>query len=1570
MPQSPFASHRRRRLHRLVRVALHGATGRALFVWLLAFSTTLGCLPLFGQTKSQALGDAAAARRRAEQFLAGRTVVAVGSRVGGAPATALARARQQHAAMLAHVRGVRPAAALANLAAPWQPLGPMTVNSLGYGPITGRITSIALDPNDPTGNSVWLGTTGGGVWKSTNAAGPLADISFAPLTDTLPVFSPNEGASTVPSLSVGAVAVQPAATAVVLAGTGDPNEATDSYYGQGILRSADGGQTWSLMDEAHNGANENTSFKGLATAGFAWSTTTPTLVVAAMTTALEGVTVGALNFSSVPGLFVSRDAGLTWTMATVYDGNQIVQTPVPLGFAQSANNATAVVWDAQRSLFIAALAAHGYYGSPDGQTWHRLSNQPGTGLTATHCPVGPNGSGSPACPIARGALSVQPSTGDLYALTVDSSGNDQGLWQDLCNAGTSGTCATSAPMFASRLDKSAFEAGEGAAGGSTEIPQGTYDLTLAATPVAGGGTLLFAGAIDLYRCALSSGATSCTWRNTTNAGNGCNAPALVAPAQHALAATTLAAPLPVLFLGNDGGLWRSTDNVAQTGPVCAATDSSHFDNLNPAIGKGGSLAEVVGFAEDPSSPDTLIAGMGANGSAASTNATTLPAWPQLSAGEGGYPQIDGVTPNNWYVATGAGVNLNFCGLGGTCAPSNFLGAATVGEPEVGNDASLLDATTLLDPQAPTSLLTATCRVWRGPAQSGNAWTAANALSPAMDGGGTPCNFSSAFIRSLGAGGPAVPSMSAVPTGSTGSGVIYAGMAGALDGGGSLAGHIFVTKSANIANSTTPWTDVATGPVVNSTLPFNGLGFDISSAVVDAHDPTGGTVYATVMGFGETGAVPHVYRSLDFGAHWTDVTANLPNAPANSLVVDPNDANTVYLALDTGVYVTRGIFTCATQNCWSPLGSGLPNAPVTQLQAGVNLPTGDGRVGMLRAATYGRGLWQTPLLSAVSNEKPGLTASPTTLTFASQQVATQSSVQQVTLTSTGSSPVTISSLAMTGDFGEADTCTNQTLPVGATCTISIQFAPTATGARTGLLTVYANIAGGQVTVSLAGTASAPAAVVLTPLALTFPSTTVNQTAATEIITVSNTGQNPATLQTPSIAGDFAIKQNTCGTSLPSQTGCSLVISFTPTASGTRTGVLTISGSAGIQTAQLSGIGQSPATDTLAPLFLNFTQQLVGSTSAAQQVTITNSGDVALTLLKAVVSNGNFTATNSCSSSLAPHSTCAVSVTFVPASVGAATGTLTVSDAVRYQNVPLTGTGVAPAGISISPGNVNFEVTGVGLNSAPQTVTLTNNGGLPLTLTPPTVSGDFAIASNTCGATLPAGDACTLVIFFAPTGAGPRTGSLNLTDTAPGGKQTVNLSGTGLDFTLSPNGPTSVTVASGGSATFPIALSSFTGLNGNVTLTCSGTPANSKCTVSPPVAALGGNVQVNVIVQTGMTTASLYIPGDQPPRPEEIPLAASPVLLLLFRRWRKRARPRAKDSPFPTKRSHLLNDVVCVLALVALGSLGGCATSRLIPVAGTGSSNGAGTPTPSGTYNLTVAGTSSGITHVVNLSLTLQ
>ncbi len=1417
----------------------------------------------------------------------------------------------------------------------WHPIGPNTVSSLSFGSLSGRVLSLAVDPNDTTGNTVYLGTAGGGVWKSLNAAGAAPSVTFAPLTDTLGVFG--SGYKAIPSLFIGALAVQPAVNPVVLAGTGDPNNNTDSYYGEGILRSTDGGVTWSLIQLANDLPNAIEAFNGLSAAGFAWSTGTPSLVVAAFTTSPLADAVQATQSSSVPGLYYSTDAGATWHMGTVYDGASIVQQPQPLGTA-SGNAATSVVWNPKRKMFFAVLRAHGYYSSTDGMTWKRLGVQPGSAITTANCPVGTNGMGKSTCPVYRGTLAVQPVTGDTYAWTVDSSSRDQGLWQDLCALNSSGACANVAPAFANRVDHGDFDTS------STTIAGGIGTLSLLANPQPGNGTALFAGAGDLYRCTLAFGETACIFRNTTNALSSCTTPAQVAPGQHALSALPQASGATGLLLGNDGGLWRSLDDVNVSGTTCSASDASHFDNLNAAVGSGGSIADVVGFAQDPSAPPIVIAGLGSNGTAATSSASAA-TWLQLSAGEGGFPHIDQITPTNWYAAIGSGVNLKQCSAGSACAATDFVPLATISAAQVGNDASLIHAPSLLDPSQTSNVLFGTCRVWRGPGGSGDMWGAANAISTPMA-GTAPCTSASPFIRSLAAGGPSAASADTQHSGST---VIYAGMAGLLDGGGTLGGHLFVTTAANTASSSTRWTDASYGTVTNDTYNggvFNPSGYSVSSVFVDPHDPTGATVYATIMGF----VGPHLYRSTDFGSHWLNLSSNLPSAPANSVVVDPNDANTVYVALDSGVYATAAISTCPTANCWAILGSGLPNAPVTQLRAGAQLPTGGGLLGMLRASTYGRGIWQTPLLAATPIAAPALTASPISLAFASQQVGTQSDAQSIAFTSSGNAPVSITSLTLPQGFAETDTCAGQTLAVGAECSAQVRFAPTTVGSAAGSLTAFANIAGGQVTVALTGSGTAPASIVLTPSSLTFAATLVQQTSAAQNISIANTGGVAATLQNPTISGDFSITANTCGATLAPQTACAISIVFKPTDKGTRSGALALVDSVGTQIASLTGVGNSPATDTLNSTSLSFTQQAVGTTSATQQVMLTNAGDVPL-LSTSVSITGDFVATNNCGTSLPGHGTCAVLVAFVPSSVGTRSGTLTITDQFRSQTVTLSGIAVAPAGVSLTPSSLTFAGTGVGLSAPAQAITLTNNGGLPLNISKQTISGDFAIAVSTCGSTLGVNAACSMTVVFTPTAAGNRPGVLTLTDDAPSGAQTVTLTGTGIDFSFAPSGASSQTVTSGTSATYAMLLTSAASLNGNISFACSGAPAHSVCSVNPSTANLGASTTIIATVQTGLSTAKVE------PRPAPwwrggnglITLAILVPLCCFGRRRSVRALMSAA--------------IFCSLLWMA-----GCGTPRTIP--GSGGTIAPSTPTPAGTYTLTVTGTAAGISHSVLLTLIVQ
>jgi hypothetical protein len=368
------------------------------------------------------------------------------------------------------------AAAQTPAAATWKPVGPSSVLTPTYGQVTGRVSALALDPSDATGNLLYLGTTGGGVWVAPNAAVTKASqVVFTPLTDTVEGLSIAQDAS----ISIGALTVQPGGAGVILAGTGDPNDALDSYYGAGILRSADAGNSWSLIGGT---ADMLYSFTGEGFAGFAWSTVNPQLVVAAVSQAYEGTLVNAQAPNrSYEGLYYSNDSGITWNLATITDGAGEVVQQAGAAFSQpDGNAATAVEWNPVRQMFVAAVRFHGYYQSTDGMTWTRMAAQPGVGLTAARLPYEFDWDRLDRLPHLRGALAVNPQTGDTFAWTVDLNNQDQGLWQDQCAIERGQPAPIQTITFAQQLNTAALETNT--AGGAATIANGDYNLALAAVP--------------------------------------------------------------------------------------------------------------------------------------------------------------------------------------------------------------------------------------------------------------------------------------------------------------------------------------------------------------------------------------------------------------------------------------------------------------------------------------------------------------------------------------------------------------------------------------------------------------------------------------------------------------------------------------------------------------------------------------------------------------------------------------------------------------------------------------------------------------------------------------------------------------------------------------------------------------------------------------------------------------------------------------------------------------------------------------------------------------------------------
>lgn len=232
---------------------------------------------------------------------------------------------------------------------------------------------------------------------------------------------------------------------------------------------------------------------------------------------------------------------------------------------------------------------------------------------------------------------------------------------------------------------------------------------------------------------------------------------------------------------------------------------------------------------------------------------------------------------------------------------------------------------------------------------------------------------------------------------------------------------------------------------------------------------------------------------------------------------------------------------------------------------------------------------------------------------------------------------------------------------------------------------------------------------------------------------------------------------------------------------------------------TGGAAGAATVTLSPTSLAFPSTTVGSTSAAQVVTVRNTGSSSVTLTSETLTGTNpssfLISANSCGASLAASATCTVSVEFKPGSAAALSASLSVADSATGspQTAGLSGTGTAAGtgAITLSPTTITFPSTAVGSTSAAQTVMVKNTGSASVTLTSEALTGahvgSFLISGNTCGASLAASASCTVSVEFKPGAAEALSVTLAVTDNASGSPQTATLSGTGTGggtITLSP------------------------------------------------------------------------------------------------------------------------------------------------------------------------------------------
>ena len=346
----------------------------------------------------------------------------------------------------------------------------------------------------------------------------------------------------------------------------------------------------------------------------------------------------------------------------------------------------------------------------------------------------------------------------------------------------------------------------------------------------------------------------------------------------------------------------------------------------------------------------------------------------------------------------------------------------------------------------------------------------------------------------------------------------------------------------------------------------------------------------------------------------------------------------------------------------------------------------------------------------------------------------------------------------------------------------------------------------------------------PSDLTFSTQTIGSPSPAQTVALKNTGATELNITSITTSGDFVVTNN-CGTCIGVGSFCSLYVSYKPTVTGKQTGILTITDDAlgSPHTISLTGTGLG-AVATLASLSGStvFPNQIQFTTSAAQTITLTNSGGAVMNI-SSITAGGDFARTTTCGATLTPSASCSISVTFTPRTSGTQiTGTVVItSNAVNNPStINLYGTGIAAPAVSLSQPVLNFSTVPVSTGSAVQTVKLNNVGDAILNITSINANGDFN-QTNNCGLGLSAGGSCTVSVTFTPKAAGVRSGTLSIISDAPGSPHTVALGGdavmvtTTTTSTTTSSTVTSTTTTTLASTIFTITLSKGWSLLGNGT-----------------------------------------------------------------------------------------------------------------------------------------------------------
>ncbi|MBI4850748.1 MAG: hypothetical protein HY819_02865 [Acidobacteria bacterium] len=259
----------------------------------------------------------------------------------------------------------------------WTPIGPDSIHSgqaaTSFGNVSGRITSIAVCCGNS--NEIYIGAAQGGVWKTTNSGG-----QWKPLTD----FEA--------TLATGSIAIDPTNPKKIYVGTGEANGfSPGKYFGQGILKSTNGGLSWKLFNKDTSSKN---IFVGRSVGGLVISPSNPKIIFAGLSRGTEGVDGSPFPGVSQGGIFQSIDEGETWNKIETAPSGQVEELKID---------------PSDPKTLYATYNAEGIYKTTDSSlTWSKVA---GTNIN----------NGFPNKEFGRIALGISPSNPKVIYASVESS---------------------------------------------------------------------------------------------------------------------------------------------------------------------------------------------------------------------------------------------------------------------------------------------------------------------------------------------------------------------------------------------------------------------------------------------------------------------------------------------------------------------------------------------------------------------------------------------------------------------------------------------------------------------------------------------------------------------------------------------------------------------------------------------------------------------------------------------------------------------------------------------------------------------------------------------------------------------------------------------------------------------------------------------------------------------------------------------------------------------------------------------------------------------------------------------